>query len=103
MTTMTQAITASNEQTTPEYRLACQGLTINVNGQDLTILDLVKRSERVVGDCYASWLVLVERDSSHRDPFVVWTLVARPEGWHLESGTYCRTEEEGREAFSRRA
>jgi len=51
MTTMTQAIAASNEQTAPEYRLACTGLTINVNGQDLTILDLVKRSERVVGDC----------------------------------------------------
>lgn len=103
MTTMTQAITASNEQTAPEYRLACQDLTINVNGQDLTILDLVKRSERVVGDCYASWLVLVERDRSHRDPFVVWTLIARPEGWHLESGTYCGTEEEGRKAFAKRA
>lgn len=103
MTTMTQAITTSNEQTAPEYRIVCRGLTINVNGEDLTILDLVKRSERVVGDCFASWLVLVERDSSNRDPWVVWTLIARAEGWVLESGTYCMTEAEGRKAFADRA
>lgn len=101
--TLTDDITLSNEQTAPEYRIVCRGLTINVNGQDLTVLDLVKRSERVIGDCYASWLVLVERDKSHRDPWVVWTLIARPDGWMLESGTYCMTEEEGRKAFAERA
>lgn len=101
--TLTDDITLSNEQTAPEYRIVCRGLTIHVNGQDLTILDLVKRSERVVGDCYASWLVLVERNSSNRDPWVVWTLIARPDGWMLESGTYCMTEEQGRKAFAARA
>lgn len=101
--TLTDDVTLSNERTAPEYRIVCRGLTIRVNDQELTILDLAKRSERVVGDCYASWLVLVERDRSHRDPWVVWILVARPDGWMLESGTYCMTEEQGREAFARRS
>ena len=103
MTTLTEAISTSNLQTSPEYRLICRGLTINVNGHDLLIHDLVKRSERVIGDCFASWLVLVERDSSHRDPWVVWSLIASPNGWTLESGSYCMTEEEGRKGFALRA
>jgi hypothetical protein len=103
MTTLTESITVSNEQTPPEFRIVCAGLTINVNNQDLLILDLVKRTERVVGDCYASWTVLFERDSSHRDPWVVWNLIARPDGWMVESGSYCMTEEEGRKAFALRS
>ena len=97
MTTFTSPLAASiaesNEQTPPEYRLICQGLTIHMNGQDLYIHDLVKQSERVVGDCFASWTV----------PWVVWRLIARPDGWVLESGTYCMTEEEGRKAFALRS
>jgi hypothetical protein len=46
--------------------------------------------------------VLFERDSSHRDPWVVWNLIARPDGWLVESGSYCITEEEGRKAFALR-
>lgn len=107
MTTFTSPLAASiiesNEQTPPEFRLICKGLTIHVNGQDLYIHDLVKQSERVVGDCFASWTVLFERDASNRDPWVVWRLIARTEGWVLESGTYCMTEEEGRKAFALRA
>ena len=103
MTTLTESITVSNEQTAPEFRIVCAGLTINVNGQDLYIHDLVKKSERIVGDSFASWIVLFERDASNRDPWVVWRLIARPEGWSLESGNYCMTEEEGRKAFALRA
>ena len=103
MTTLTESITVSNEQTPPEFRIVCAGLTINVNGQDLYIHDLVKKSERIVGDSFASWIVLFERDASNRDPWVVWRLIARPEGWSLESGNYCMTEEEGRKAFALRA
>ena len=100
MTTMTQAITESNEKAPAEFRLICPGLTINVNDQDLLILACKKLSERVIGDCYASWVVLVKRDDSHRDPWVVWVLIATPYGWALESGSYCMTEEEGRKAFA---
>lgn len=100
---MTEAIAASNEKTPPEYRLVCPGLTINVSNGDITILECHKRSERVKGDCYASWLILIERDASkHRDPFVVWSLIARTNGWMLEHGTYCQTLEEGRKAFEAR-
>ena len=101
--TMSGAIAASNEQTAPEYRLVCPGLTINVHGDDITILDCEKRSERVIGDSYASWIVLIERDAAkHRDPFVVWGLIATPNGWELQHGTYCQTLEEGRKAFGQR-
>lgn len=99
---ITESITVSNEQTPPEFRVICKDLTINVNGQDLRILDFVKHSERIVGDSYASWTVLFERDSSHRDPWVVWTLIANPKGWEVGSGSYCMTEEEGRKAFALR-
>ena len=103
MTTLVESIVTSNLKTNPEYRIVCQGLEINVNGNDLVILACVKRSERIIGDSFASWHVLVERDpNKHRDPFVVWRLIARPEGWHLESGTYCATFDEGWKAFGDR-
>ncbi len=103
MTTLTAMTVQSNEKTDPEYRIVCKDLRINVNGEDLWIHDFVKRSERVIGDTYASWLVLVERDSSNLDPWVVWLLIATPKGWALESGSYCRDEEAGRKAFAKRA
>lgn len=94
--TMVGAVAWSNERTLAEHRIPCKGLVINAGGGDFTILELSRISERVMGDTYAAWKVLVERDASNRDPFVIWTLIARPEGWSLESGTYCKTEEVAR-------
>jgi hypothetical protein len=49
-----------------------------------------KLNERVPGDCFASWVAICyNRDEYH--PYVVWTVVARPEGWHAEQGDYCST------------
>jgi hypothetical protein len=99
---MTEVLKASNEKTPPEYRVICDGLTINVNGEELTIREHRKVSERVIGDSYAAWVILAERDSSKHDPWVVWLLVANKTGWSLGWGDYRRTEAEGREAFARR-
>lgn len=43
--------------------------------------------ERIVGDRFATWVAIcVDHNAIH--PFVVWTVVARPEGWHAEQGNY---------------
>ena len=64
-----------------------------VGSTQRTVVAHTKRSERVVGDCYATWVALcVEETAFH--PYVIWTVVARPEGFYAESGDYCSTIEE---------
>lgn len=65
------------------------------------VIAYTKRNERVVGDCYATWVAIcVEETEFH--PYVVWTVVARPEGWLAESGDYCKTIDEALEAYKKR-
>ena len=100
--TMIEAIQAHNEAVTPEFRNICRDLTIDTPAGQILIKDFVRTGERIVGDSYASWTVIAERSDDVRDPYVVWTLVARPNGWHLEGGTYCTELSEAELAFSHR-
>ena len=58
------------------------------------VLRLNRLSERVVGDCYASWITLCETDdpnSYHK--WVTWVVIARPNGFCAESGHYFRADD----------
>jgi hypothetical protein len=66
-----------------------------------TVIAYTKRNERIVGDVYASWVaVCVDETAFH--PYVVWTVVARPEGWYAEQGDYCKTLDEALGAYKKR-
>jgi hypothetical protein len=55
-----------------------------------TVIAETKRYERVVGDRYASWVAICYNANEYHK-YAVWTVVARPEGWHAEQGDYCHT------------
>jgi hypothetical protein len=98
MTTQLEAVIASNEATEPEYRIPTEGLEI----EGAIILRFQKIMERVKGENYATWVVMAQRDHELH-PFVVWNLIARPEGWVYESGDYYADHLEAEAKYESRA
>jgi hypothetical protein len=65
------------------------------------VIAYTKRGDRVVGDCYATWVAIcVEETAFH--PYAIWNVVARPEGWYAESGDYCSTLDEALRLYKKR-
>jgi hypothetical protein len=83
MTSQLEAVIASNEATEPEYRIPTEGLEIN----GAKIFQFKKTRERIKGDCFASWVVLAQRENEFHQ-FAVWNLIARPDGFTFEGGDY---------------
>lgn len=60
-----------------------------------------KRADRVPGDTYATWItVCYKKEELH--PYVVWTVIARPEGFAAQNGDYCLTIEEALTHYKKR-
>ena len=60
--------------------------TILDNGA--VVIACTKKADRVVDDTYASWIAICMKDANDRDPYAVWTVVARPEGFSAGAGEY---------------
>ena len=73
-----------------EYAVLQVG-TVLPNGR--TVVDCRRKSERVEGDSYASWITICHKDGEFH-PYAVWTVVALPDGWYSEQGDYSFTYEE---------
>jgi hypothetical protein len=108
MTTQVEAVLFSNETTEPEYWVICEKLPMEYTEDEFVrIVEFKKIRERVKGDTYATWNVFCERDGYGKDetiihPFIVWTLVARPEGWSFANGEYYSTYEEALKSYRAR-
>lgn len=108
MTSQLEAVIASNAKTEPEYQVVCLDLPMEyAEDKFVRVRGYHKIRERVKGDTYATWNVLCERDEYDKDelvvhPFIVWTLVARPEGWSFASGDYYATYEEALKNYKKR-
>lgn len=74
---------------------------ILTHADDAEILAIRHRNESGNG-FYASWVVLCELPRNTYTPYVVWTLIDRPEGWYCERGDYYRTETEALSRFVER-
>jgi hypothetical protein len=66
--------------------------TVLPNGA--TVVKCIMATMRVAGDTYASWKAVCVRAGANYHNYAVWRVVARPEGWHTESGHYFHTLEE---------
>ena len=66
-----------------------------------TVIACTKRGERIVGDSYATWVAICHKEGEYH-PYVVWTVIARPNGWLAEGGDYRSTLEEAVEAYKGR-
>jgi hypothetical protein len=54
------------------------------------VVSCFKKSERIPEDTYATWVAICASEQQ-RHPYVVWTVVARPEGFSASDGIYCET------------
>lgn len=70
----------------------------------LNALVLSFHLRNLAGDgLYASWTVLCYLPNDNYSRFVVWTLIARPEGWYCENGDYYGTLVHAVRGYERRA
>jgi len=54
------------------------------------VLASTKKADRIPGDSYAHWITICfKEDELH--PYVVWSVVARPNGFEASNGDYCST------------
>ena len=65
------------------------------------VIATTKKADRVPGDSYAVWVAICHKEEELH-PFVVWDVIARPEGFVAEHGNYCSTLQEAVEAFQKR-
>jgi hypothetical protein len=72
-----------------------------VGSTNRIVIAYTKKSERVPGDCYAVWVTICHKEGEHH-PFVVWDVIARPEGFAAEHGDYCFTLQEAITAYKKR-
>jgi len=66
------------------------------------VLECERKGRRVVGETYASWKALCFLPQNNYTPFVVWTVIARPNGFSAETGEYERTLEDALPTYQKR-
>ncbi len=66
-----------------------------------TVVAATKKGERIEGDSYAYWVAICHNENEYHS-YVVWNIIARPEGFFAEQGDYCFTITEAVEAYNKR-
>ena len=75
------------------------GTTLDNTG---VVIKCQKQCDRVIGDCFATWIAICYLPNNPIHPYVVWSIVARPEGFVAQSGDYRKTLTEAVEAYEAR-
>lgn len=65
------------------------------------VVACTKTADRIPGDSYATWVAICHKDGVHH-PYVVWQVIARPQGFYAGAGEYCFTLEEAITIFKNR-
>lgn len=65
------------------------------------VIACTKKAELVLGDSYAYWVAICVGEKEYH-PYVVWNVIARPEGWLAESGDYCHTLQDALNVYKKR-
>lgn len=72
-----------------------------VGSTNRMVIASTKRADTVPGDTYATWITICCKEGEYH-PYVVWTVIARPEGFAAESGDYCSTLEQAVTMYKKR-
>jgi hypothetical protein len=67
----------------------------------VTVIDCTKEAQYVKGGLYSTWTALCVCEDDYM-PYVVWTIIARPEGFVRESGEYSKTLKEAMAIYDNR-
>lgn len=54
------------------------------------VITYTKIAERDPGESYARWVAICVKEGEYH-PYVVWDVIARPEGWYCQNGDYAFT------------
>jgi len=65
------------------------------------VIASTKKVERIPGDCYATWVAICHKEGELH-PYVIWDVIARPEGWFAQTGDYCSTLEQAIAKYKKR-
>jgi hypothetical protein len=69
-----------------------------VGDTERVVLLCTKTNEWVPGSMFAGWVAICYK-GDERDPFVVWDIHARNEGWYASSGEYFKTFDKALKAY----
>jgi hypothetical protein len=72
-----------------------------VGSTNRTVILYTKKADRIPGDSYSVWIAICHKDGELH-PYVVWDVIARPEGFVAEHGNYCSTIQEAMNAYIKR-
>lgn len=72
-----------------------------VGDSNRMVIACTKLTDRIPGDSFATWTAICVKDNAHH-PYVVWTVVARPEGFYASNGEYCFTIQEAVKLYNQR-
>ena len=65
------------------------------------VIACTKKADRVPEDSYAYWVTICLKVEAHH-PYVVWNVIARPEGFSSVDGDYCFTLQEAVTIYKKR-
>ena len=72
-----------------------------VGDSNRMVIASTKMADREPGESFAWWVAICVKDGEYH-PYVVWNIVARPEGFYASNGDYCFTIQEAIKAYNQR-
>jgi hypothetical protein len=72
-----------------------------VGDSNRIVIACTKKAERIPDDSYAHWVAICHKDAEYH-PYVVWNVIARPEGWSAQNGDYSFTLEDALQDYTKR-
>ena len=72
-----------------------------VGSTNRIVIAHTKKAERIPNDSYAYWVTICHKQGELH-PYVVWDVIARPQGFHAENGIYCSNIRQALEAYEKR-
>lgn len=65
------------------------------------VIACTKKADREPGESFAWWVAICVKEDEHH-PYVVWNVVARPEGFYASDGDYAHTLQQAIDYYHKR-
>jgi hypothetical protein len=72
-----------------------------VGATNRMVIACTKKADRIPDDSYAHWITICHKENELH-PYVVWSVVARPQGFEASNGDYCTTLEKAVTIYKKR-
>jgi hypothetical protein len=72
-----------------------------VGATNRIVITSTKKADRIPDDSYAHWITICYGENELH-PYVVWSVVARPQGFEASNGDYCTTLQQAVTIYKKR-